>query len=65
MANVDNDTILKRLAIISILHGALPQASLGCDKALEAAAPHGSCGSYLSIRAAAFEPRIKHGGRIR
>jgi len=44
---------------------ALPQASLGCDNALEPAAPHGSCGGYFSIRAAAFEPRIKHCGRIR
>jgi hypothetical protein len=32
---------------------------------LRAVALHGSCGSYFSIRAAAFEPRIKHGGRIR
>ena len=28
-------------------------------------APHGSDGSYLSIRAAAYEPRTKHCGRIR
>jgi len=28
-------------------------------------APHGSCGGYFSIRAAAFEPRIKRCGRIR
>jgi hypothetical protein len=31
----------------------------------EPTAPHGSCGGYFSIRAAAFEPRIKHYGRIR
>jgi hypothetical protein len=56
---------LDQTRTLQLARDALPQASLGCDNALEPTAPYGSCGGYFSMRTAALEPRIKHCGRIR